>query len=217
MSARIRAIERAARVLSGHRQMGLTEISREVLLGKSTTHRLLASLIHAGLVRTDARSRQYALGYGLLQLTADCLVKALHLETPPIGVLWTMKKPEGVQRLDRTLKGCQFLDVARLEGKLFYVDLENNRDCKTAATTWASHRRSTDSILAPGRPANFRIRDGVSSRRRWLSAATSSTTTSRHYWPSPWVRPISAPRMRLHGNVRPAPSSTDACHGSQPQ
>lgn len=51
---------------------------------------------------------------------SDRLVKALHLETPPVGVLWTMKKPEGIQQLDRTLKGCQFLDVARLEGTLFY-------------------------------------------------------------------------------------------------
>jgi uncharacterized protein (DUF169 family) len=61
------------------------------------------------------------------------LVKALHLETTPVGVLWTTRKPEGIQRLDRTLKGCQFLDVARLEGKLFYVDLENNRDCKNGS------------------------------------------------------------------------------------
>ena len=76
MPAHIRSVERAARILSalsGSGQMGLTEISREVVLGKSTTHRLLASLIDARLVRTDAASRQYALGYGLLQLTADWL------------------------------------------------------------------------------------------------------------------------------------------------
>ena len=97
MSARIRAIERAARVLSvlsGHRQMGLTEISREVLLGKSTTHRLLASLIHAGLVRTDARSRQYALGYGLLQLTADWL-NGLEIRTAALPHLRALRHETG--------------------------------------------------------------------------------------------------------------------------
>ena len=64
---------------------------------------------------------------------SDRLMKALHLETPPVGVLWAMRKPEGIPQLDRTLKGCQFLDVARLEGKLFYVDVENNRDCKNGS------------------------------------------------------------------------------------
>lgn len=64
---------------------------------------------------------------------AKRLVKALHLETPPVGVLWTNREPEGVERIDRTLKGCQFLDVARLEKKVFYADVENNRDCKNGS------------------------------------------------------------------------------------
>ena len=61
------------------------------------------------------------------------LVDALHLERRPVGVLWTTKKPEGIQRIDRTLKGCQFLDVARLEDKLFYTDMQNHSDCKNGS------------------------------------------------------------------------------------
>src|SRR5690606_22770228 len=64
---------------------------------------------------------------------SDRLVKALHLDRVPTAVVWSMKKPEGIQRLDRTLKACQFLDVAGLEGKLFYTDVENNRDCKNGS------------------------------------------------------------------------------------
>lgn len=64
---------------------------------------------------------------------SERLVAALHLERRPVGVLWTTRKPEGIQRIDRTLKGCQFLDVARLEDKLFYTDLENNKDCKNGS------------------------------------------------------------------------------------
>lgn len=64
---------------------------------------------------------------------SDRLSKALHLSRVPTVVLWSMRKPEGIQRLDRCLKACQFLDVAGLEGKLFYTDVENNRDCKNGS------------------------------------------------------------------------------------
>ena len=97
MSARIRAVERAARILSAlsdRDQMGPTEISREVVLGKSTAHRLLASLIHVGLVRTDARSRQYSLGYGLLQLTADWL-SGLEIRTAALPHLRALRHLTG--------------------------------------------------------------------------------------------------------------------------
>ena len=63
----------------------------------------------------------------------DRMMKALHLETPPVGVLWTTRKPEGIPRINRNLKGCMFLDVARLEGKTFYADAANNSDCKNGS------------------------------------------------------------------------------------
>ena len=64
---------------------------------------------------------------------SDRLVKALRLERVPTATVWSMRKPEGIQRIDRTLKACQFLDVAGLEGKLFYTDVESNRDCKNGS------------------------------------------------------------------------------------
>ena len=65
---------------------------------------------------------------------SDRLTKALHLESGPIGVMFMMKKPEGIPQYDRgTLKGCQFLDVARFEKRVFYADTDNNRDCKNGS------------------------------------------------------------------------------------
>lgn len=53
--------------------MGVTEIAKTINLGKSTVHRILVSLVQARLVRMDPTSRQYSLGFGLLQLSAGLL------------------------------------------------------------------------------------------------------------------------------------------------
>ncbi len=71
------SVERAAAILQFlSRQQGaagVTEIARNAGLGKTTTHRLLSTLCHVGLVRSDGERGQYALGFGLLRLTADWL------------------------------------------------------------------------------------------------------------------------------------------------
>lgn len=73
----VQSIGRAARVLTtlsdADNPMGVTEIAGVVNLGKSTVHRILTSLMQANFVRMDPDSRQYSLGYGLLQLTAGLM------------------------------------------------------------------------------------------------------------------------------------------------
>ena len=73
----VQSVERAARVLQvlaeGGWAMGMSEIARATGLGKSTTHRLLASLTRAEFVRVEPRTRQYSLGRGLLRLTTTWL------------------------------------------------------------------------------------------------------------------------------------------------
>ena len=77
MPQHIQSIERAAQVLEalsdGRDTMGVTEIAKRVNLGKSTVHRILASLMRVRFVRMDPETHQYALGYGLLQLTSGVL------------------------------------------------------------------------------------------------------------------------------------------------
>jgi len=73
------SVARAAlilKVLSEHGSLGVTDIARRIGLAKSITYRLLASLKEADLVRLESTSRRYALGYGLLQMTADWLARS---------------------------------------------------------------------------------------------------------------------------------------------
>lgn len=70
------SVERASlilKTLSEHGSLGVTDIARRVGLPKSITYRLLVSLRAADFVRADPKSRRYALGYGLLQMTSDWL------------------------------------------------------------------------------------------------------------------------------------------------
>jgi DNA-binding IclR family transcriptional regulator len=73
-SESVQSVARAAEVLKvlaqGGWGMGVSEIARTVGLGKSTTHRLLSSLMQAEFVRMEPKSHRYTLGAGLLQLTA---------------------------------------------------------------------------------------------------------------------------------------------------
>jgi len=73
-SENVQSVSRAAEVLKvlaqGGWGMGVSEIAQTVGLGKSTTHRLLASLMQAEFVRMEPKSHRYTLGSGLLQLTA---------------------------------------------------------------------------------------------------------------------------------------------------
>ena len=77
MAQYIQSIERAAQVLEalsdGANPMGVTEVAKRVNLGKSTVHRILASLMRVRFVRMDPATHQYTLGYGLLQLTSGVL------------------------------------------------------------------------------------------------------------------------------------------------
>ena len=77
MAQHIQSIERAAQVLKalsdGDNPMGVTEVAKRVNLGKSTVHRILASLMRVRFVRMDPSTHQYTLGYGLLQLTSGVL------------------------------------------------------------------------------------------------------------------------------------------------
>jgi len=57
------------------------------------------------------------------------LMKALRLERIPAAVFFSTHPPENVARIDRVLKACEMLDVARMEGKVFYSTVENH-GCK---------------------------------------------------------------------------------------
>ena len=118
MSKGIQSVERAARVLQtladGDGPMSLTVIAREVGLGKSTTHRILSSLCETGLARGNISSRQYALGYGLLRLTANWL-NGIEVRNAAIPFLRLLREVTGETVSLNVLDFDQRIPVERLD------------------------------------------------------------------------------------------------------
>ena len=70
--ARSQSLERGLAILSAFRSsqplLGVSELAREVGLGRSTTHRYVATLTDLGYLEQDAASRRYRLGPRVLDL-----------------------------------------------------------------------------------------------------------------------------------------------------
>jgi IclR family transcriptional regulator, KDG regulon repressor len=73
----IQAVERAAAVLEALAQHGrgasLRALSTKVGLSKGTAHRILTSLMYFDFVRQDAKTRDYSLGFKLVELGSSLL------------------------------------------------------------------------------------------------------------------------------------------------
>jgi DNA-binding IclR family transcriptional regulator len=71
-ASRALVVEKAMDVLQcladADEELGITEISRQLGIGKSTVHRLLATLQRRHFVRSNPRTRAYSLDYGILAL-----------------------------------------------------------------------------------------------------------------------------------------------------
>ncbi|MBN1314221.1 MAG: IclR family transcriptional regulator [Anaerolineales bacterium] len=71
-SKSVRVVERAMDVLfvmKNHgRSLGVSEISKELGLAKSTVHRLLVALANKGMVRQDEDTGRYSFGYNILEM-----------------------------------------------------------------------------------------------------------------------------------------------------
>jgi IclR family transcriptional regulator, KDG regulon repressor len=78
----IQAVERAASILDALAQCGqgagLGTLSARVGLSKGTTHRILSSLMYLDFVRQDTATRDYALGFKLVEL-GSCLLEQIDL------------------------------------------------------------------------------------------------------------------------------------------
>ncbi len=68
----VQTIERASSILDilGQSPQGISirELSAKIKLPKGTTHRLLSSLSYFGYVRQDSKTRNYFLGFKLVEL-----------------------------------------------------------------------------------------------------------------------------------------------------
>jgi IclR family transcriptional regulator, KDG regulon repressor len=112
------SVQNAARLLKqftpGHGDLGVTELAARLGLGKSTVHRLLATLQEEQLVEQDAETGRYRLGLAVFELGAAAASPTdLHQAVlMPMSVL-RVRTGETVQTA--VLDGRQVVYVERLE------------------------------------------------------------------------------------------------------
>lgn len=84
----------AMETLSKIGPVSLADLSRELNLNKSTTHRLLSSLIYMGYAKQDSETQKYDLSLKVLALS-NCLLERLDiLEVVRPYLKHSLKKPE---------------------------------------------------------------------------------------------------------------------------
>lgn len=81
---------------------------------------------------------------------SSVLVRSLGLKYPPVAVRLAMGKdeiPEGMEKLEGTIRHCQMVNLARREGRIFYATVENH-ECMGGA--WALGLREITETLRNG-------------------------------------------------------------------
>jgi uncharacterized protein (DUF169 family) len=81
---------------------------------------------------------------------ADLLKKSLALEGSPVAIQLAHSAseiPEGMQKMDKTVRHCQMVNLARNEGRIFYATVENH-ECMGGA--WALGLREISDSLKTG-------------------------------------------------------------------
>jgi DNA-binding IclR family transcriptional regulator len=87
----VKRVAAVLEALADGRPAGVTELAGRVGLRKSSTHRLLAALARAQLVRYDALTRRYNLGFRVLRWTASWLDR-LDVRTHALFHLRTLRE-----------------------------------------------------------------------------------------------------------------------------
>src|SRR6204780_1695995 len=112
------SVRNAARVLRAFsragQELGITELSRQLGLGKSTVHRLVTTLTARRLLEGGSTPGRYRLGLVLYELGANVTEHAdLHQATLP--VLPTLRHETGEMVHVAVLDGLEVVYVERLE------------------------------------------------------------------------------------------------------
>lgn len=112
------SVRNAARVLRAFSQadqeLGVAELSRRLGLGKSTTHRLVATLEHERLLEQDQRTGKYRLGLALYEL-GTTVTEHVDLHQASLPVLSTLRHRTGEMVHVAVLDGMEAVYVERLE------------------------------------------------------------------------------------------------------
>ena len=117
----VRVIERAVEVLDVVRacggSAGVSEISKQIDLPKSTVHRILIALANTGLLRKDEAADRYSLGYKALEL-AFAASKQWDLISIAMPYLQSLRDETGdTATLGLRVGQQRFVDVAWASGR----------------------------------------------------------------------------------------------------
>ena len=112
------SVRNAARVLrafsSADQEIGVTELSRRLGIGKSTTHRLVATLAAERLLEQDPMTGRYRLGLALYEL-GTTVTEHVDLHQAALPVLTTLRHSTGEMVHVAVLDGLEVVYVERLE------------------------------------------------------------------------------------------------------
>lgn len=112
------SVRNAARVLRAFSQadqeLGVTELAGRLGLGKSTTHRLLATLEAERLLEQDQATGKYRLGLALYEL-GTIVTEHVDLHQAALPVLTTLRHNTGEMVHVAVLDGLEVIYVERLE------------------------------------------------------------------------------------------------------
>src|SRR3984957_3030828 len=116
--AQLASVRNAARVLRAFsragQELGITELSRQLGLGKSTVHRLVTTLTAERLLERGSTPGRYRLGLVLYELGAN-VTEHVDLHQATLPVLTTLRHETGEMVHVAVLDGLEVVYVERLE------------------------------------------------------------------------------------------------------
>jgi len=166
---RLSSVRNAARLLkefSGvDKQLGVTELSARLGLGKSTVHRLLATLAEERLLERDAESGRYRLGLGMYELGA-VVTAHVDLREAAMPALVSLRQRTGETVHVAVLDGLEVVYVERLDS------LHTLRIFSRVGHRLPAHATSSGKVLLAGLPPEM-----LDARlRRWQPVAMTPHT-----------------------------------------
>ncbi len=117
-SSTLSSVATAMRVLrsftAAHREWGVSDLSRHLGIGKSTAHRLLATMVEERVLEQDGRSGRYRLGLAVLDLAA-AVPTQFGLHEAVMSPMSDLRNHSGETTHVAVLDGRQVVYVERLD------------------------------------------------------------------------------------------------------
>ena len=107
----------ALEVLARHEELGVSALARELGVAKSTSHRLLTTLRHHGLVEQSPETGRYRLGMRLYELGHQAMT-GNRLRSVALPVLAELRRRSGLTVQLAVPDGADVLYTERLETTL---------------------------------------------------------------------------------------------------